>query len=146
MLLSSYPPPCLGVTPHLMLSSYPPPWCYPPPHVALLPPTSCYPPIPHLGVVLLSSTLVLSSILVLPSTLPTTWCLYFSAVLDDVSGENVAGRRVHQTAKNVCLKAQKLIKDMEYEKKRGGKMNSIRNIQTRGLQPRERQYILCIFL
>lgn len=55
-----------------------------------------------------------------------TFCQYcecfMCAVLNDISSEDIAGKQVHATAKTVCIKAQKLLKDREYEekKRRGG--------------------------
>jgi hypothetical protein len=50
----------------------------------------------------------------------------FFVVLNDISGNDVAGRQVRTNARAVSLKAQKLIKDREYEakKKRGSKSNN----------------------
>ena len=49
-----------------------------------------------------------------------------AAVLNDVSANDLAGKQVRATAKAVCMKAQKLMKDREYEekKRRGSRSNN----------------------
>ncbi len=44
--------------------------------------------------------------------------LCFLAVISDVSAEDVAGKQPRASAKAVCIKAQKLMKDREYEEKK----------------------------
>lgn len=68
--------------------------------------------------------------------------VFFCAVLNDVSAEDVAGRQIREAAKSTCVEAQKLIKDMEYEEKKGGKSSSI-NRNTQDTQDYECELSMC---
>lgn len=57
------------------------------------------------------------------------------AVLNDISANDNAGKQVRATAKAVCIKAQKLVKDREYEeKKKRGRSNNRITETSKGLK------------